>query len=233
MRLNKFLSGYGICSRRVADRYIDEKRVTVNGTVAVMGQQVDPEKDEICLDGKRIENRPERIVIAYNKPAGVVCSTVSQGREKNDIVSVLGLDIRVFPVGRLDKDSTGLILLTNDGDLSDRVLRSENGHEKEYLVRTDADLSDDELHSIAAGGIALEENRKTKPCRIERLEPRKYDVILTEGMNRQIRKVCGYFGKEVLYLHRIRFMNIKLDGLKEGEYRFLSKEETDGLYSLI
>ena len=217
----------------MADRYIDEKRVTVNGTAAVMGQQVDPGKDEICLDGKKIESRPERIIIAYNKPAGVVCSTVSQGREKNDIVSALGLDIRVFPVGRLDKDSTGLILLTNDGDLSDRVLRSKNGHEKEYLVRTDGDFHDDELQSIAAGGIALEENRKTKPCRIKRLEAQKYDVILTEGMNRQIRKVCWHFGKKVLDLQRIRFMNIKLDGLKEGEYRFLSKEETDGLYSLI
>ncbi len=233
MRLNKLLSEYGVCSRRTADRYIGEKRVTVNGTAAVMGQQVDPEKDEIFLDGKKIEIRPERTVIAYNKPAGIVCSTVSQGKEKNDIISALGLDIRVFPVGRLDKDSTGLILLTNDGELTDRVLRSKNGHEKEYLIRLDNDLSGDELMLIARGGIALEENRKTKPCRISRLGPERYDVILTEGMNRQIRRVCGYFGKEVLSLQRIRFMNIKLDGLKEGEYRFLSKEETDGLYNLI
>ena len=233
MRLNKLLSEYGVCSRRTADRYIAEKRVTVNGTAAVMGQQADPEKDEICVDGKKIEGRPKRTVIAYNKPAGIVCSTVSQGKEKNDIIAALGLDIRVFPVGRLDRDSTGLILLTNDGDLTDRVLRSKNGHEKEYLIRLDSDLSDDELRLIARGGITLIENRKTKPCRISRLGPERYDVILTEGMNRQIRRVCGYFGKEVLSLQRIRFMNIKLDGLEEGEYRFLSKEETDGLYNLI
>lgn len=233
MRINKFLSEYGICSRRMADRYINEKRVFVNGLPAVMGQQVDPEKDEILFDQKKVGEKPERIIIAYNKPAGVVCSTVSQGKEKNDIISVLGLSARVFPVGRLDRDSTGLILLTNDGELSDRVLRSGNGHEKEYLIRTDRDFSDDEIALFAKGGIALEENRSTKPCRIYRLEPQRYDVVLTEGMNRQIRRVCAYFGKEVLDLCRIRFMNIELGGLKQGEYRFLSKEETDGLYSLI
>ena len=228
MRLNKLLSEYGVCSRRTADRYIGEKRVTVNGTAAVMGQQVDPEKDEIFLDGKKIEIRPERTVIAYNKPAGIVCSTVSQGKEKNDIISALGLDIRVFPVGRLDKDSTGLILLTNDGELTDRVLRSKNGHEKEYLIRLDSDLSGDELMLIARGGIALEENRKTKPCRISRLGPERYDVILTEGMNRQIRRVCEFFGKKVISLKRIRFMNITLGDLKEGSYRVLCDGEIDG-----
>ena len=214
----------------MADRYIEEGRVTVNGRAADIGEQVEPAKDEICFDGKKIENRPERVVVAYHKPAGIVCSTVAQGKEKNDIVSALGLDMRVFPVGRLDKDSTGLILLTNDGDMTDVVLRSEGGHEKEYVIRVTGDFSDEELVMISKGGIKLDGERRTKPCSIHRTAPGEYDIVLTEGMNRQIRRLCEYFGKEIVYLHRIRFMNITLDGLKEGEYRFLSREETDGLF---
>ncbi len=233
MRLNKILADRGLCSRRQADRYIAEGRVTVNGHTAETGEQADPESDEIFLDEKKIGDRPERIVLAYNKPRGIVCSTVSQGREKNDIITEIGIDIRLFPVGRLDKDSTGLILLTNDGDLTDRVLRSKNGHEKEYRIVITDDFSDEELTKISAGGIVLVENRKTKPCRIKRTGRGEYDIILTEGMNRQIRRLCEYFGKEITKLHRIRFMNITLDGLDEGQYRYLTKEEIDGLYGSI
>lgn len=233
MRLNRILADHGLCSRRQADRFIEEGRVKVNGHTAVTGQQADPETDEILLDGKRIGARPERIILAYNKPPGIVCSTVSQGREKNDIISALGIKERLFPVGRLDKDSTGLILLTNDGDLTDRVLRSKNGHEKEYLIRITEDFSDEELAEISKGGIALVENRKTKPCWIKRTGKGEYDIVLTEGMNRQIRRLGEYFGKEITMLHRIRFMNITIDGLKEGHYRYLTKEEIDGLYGCI
>ncbi|MBR5376673.1 MAG: rRNA pseudouridine synthase [Lachnospiraceae bacterium] len=233
MRLNRILAQSGLCSRRQADRYIEEGRVTVNGRTAVTGQPADPDTDEILFDGKRISDRPERIVIAFNKPPGIVCSTVSQGRNKNDIISAIGLEERLFPVGRLDKDSTGLILLTNDGDLTDRVLRSKNGHEKEYLFRIRGEFSDEEINMIRAGGIALVENRRTKPCRIQRRGKGEYDIILTEGMNRQIRRLCEYFGKEITKLCRIRFMNITLDGLDEGQYRYLTKEEKDGLYKSI
>ncbi len=233
MRLNKFLSDRGICSRRQADRYIEEGRVSVNGMRAGLGLDIDPEKDTVKLDDDIISQRPERVILAYNKPEGIVSSTVSQGREKNDIISAIGYDIRLYPVGRLDKDSRGLILLTNDGDLTDKLLKSKNGHEKEYLVRLSQDLTDEELRTISQGGIRIEEKRRTKPCRISRKGKGVYDIILTEGMNRQIRKVCALLGKDVLELKRIRFINILLGDLKEGEYRYLSKEEKDGLYKTI
>ncbi|MCR5650487.1 MAG: rRNA pseudouridine synthase [Lachnospiraceae bacterium] len=233
MRLNKILSEYGICSRRQADRYIEEGRVSVNGQTAQHGMQADPEKDIILIDGKGLGEKPETVILAYNKPAGVVCSTVSQGKEVNDIISVLGLKMHLYPVGRLDRESTGLILLTNDGDLTDSLLRSANGHEKEYTVKINGDFSDDELSRIRKGGIPLLENRKTKPCRIKRTGNGEYDIVLTEGMNRQIRRLCALFEKEVISLHRIRFLSVELNGLKTGEYRILSEEEKNGLYGGI
>ena len=229
MRLNKYLSAAGVCSRRDADKAAKEGRITVNGKEAVPGCDIEPGKDEVRLDGKLIDKMPDRIVIAYNKPAGVVCSTVSQGRERNDIITVLGLKERVYPIGRLDKDSTGLILLTNDGELTQRALRGKNGHEKEYIVKVSSDFSLSELREIENGGIPIEEKRSTRPCRVKKTGKCEYDFILTEGMNRQIRKVCKYFGKTVVSLNRIRFMNIRLDDLKVGEYRILSPEEADGL----
>ncbi len=232
MRINKFLSDRGICSRRQADRSIEEGRVYINGKKALVGQQIDPEKDEISYDGKRVCQKPEKVVVAYNKPPGVVCSTVSQKNEIN-IISALGIDMRLFPIGRLDKDSRGIILLTNDGELSDKVLRSMNGHEKEYLIRISDEFSKEEIDEIEAGGISLEEGRRTKPCRMRRVGNKEYAIILTEGMNRQIRKICERYGREVYDLKRIRFVNICLDGLKEGQYRYLSEEEKNGLYQKI
>ena len=233
MRLNKYLSSYGVCSRREADRAITKGRVTVNGKEAVIGQRIDPEKDEVCFDGTKVSGKPKRIVLAYNKPAGVVCSTVSQGKETNDIISAIGFEERIFPVGRLDKDSTGLILLTNDGELSEEVLKGRNMHEKEYLVEVSSEFTDKELSWIRQGGIPIEENRRTKPCRVEKRSDRLYDFVLTEGMNRQIRKVCSFFNKEVTALKRIRFMNVLLEDLKEGQYRILTDGETDGLYKAV
>ena len=229
MRLNKFLSRYGVCSRREADRAIEDGRVRVNENEAVLGQDVDPQKDEVYFDGKRIREKPGRIVIAYNKPAGIVCSTVSQAGEKNDVISAIGIkDVRIFPIGRLDKDSTGLLLLTNDGEFCDRVLRGINGHEKEYIVRTDSEFTEGELEKIRLGGIPLEEKRSTRPCRVRKKGRCLYDFILTEGMNRQIRRVCEVFGKKVISLERIRFMNITLGDLQEGSYRVLKDGEIDG-----
>ena len=229
MRLNKFLSQYGICSRREADRAIEKGRVMVNAREAELGQDVDPLTDQVLFDGKPVCKKPERLVIAYNKPAGIVCSTVSQGREKNDVISAIGFkEGRIFPIGRLDKDSTGLILLTNDGEFCDRVLRGINGHEKEYLVRTDSEFDEMELERIRLGGIPLEEKRSTRPCRVTKKGSCFYDFILTEGMNRQIRRVCEFFGKKVISLKRIRFMNITLGDLKEGSYRVLCDGEIDG-----
>ncbi len=232
MRVNKFLSDRGICSRRQADRSIEEGRVLINGKKALVGQQIDPENDVIVYDGVNVGRGPQKVVVAYNKPPGVVCSTVSQKNEIN-IISALGIDMRLFPIGRLDKESRGIILLTNDGELSDKVLRSLNGHEKEYLVKVSGEFSKEEIEEIEAGGIRLEEKRKTRPCRIRRTGDKEYAIILTEGMNRQIRKLCEYYGKEVFDLKRIRFVNICLDGLREGQYRYLSEEEKNGLYQKI
>ncbi len=229
IRLNKYLSSAGICSRREADRLAESGRISVNGKKAEPGQMVDINRDRVTFDDKPVFPEQEKIVIAYHKPAGIVCSTKNQGKERNNIIDAVGFPGRIFPVGRLDKDSTGLILLTNDGELCDRLLRSRNGHEKEYLVQTDREFTAEELRQICRGGIPLEEKRSTKPCRAERIGERRYRFILTEGMNREIRKLAEYFGSEVTKLKRIRFDRITLGDLPEGEYRKLSESEIEAL----
>ncbi len=204
---------------------MEQGRVTVNGRRAEKGIQVDIKSDLVCFDGKPAELRTERVVIAYHKPAGIVCSTKDQGRERNNIVDALGLPYRIYPVGRLDKASTGLILLTNDGELTDRLLRARNGHEKVYEVKTDPELSDEALDKMRKGGIPIEEKRSTKPCRISRDGPGSLRITLTEGMNREIRKLVSFFGAEVISLKRVSFAGIGLGNLKEGEYRFLDAKE--------
>ena len=224
IRLNKYLSECGLCSRREADRMIAGGQVTVNGVTAEMGMKVAGTEDIIC-GGRRAGEPPEKVVLAYYKPAGIVCSTKDQGKAANNIVDAVGYNERVYPVGRLDKDTSGLILLTNDGELMDRVLRSRNGHEKEYEVSLDREVTDDIIRAIGSGGIMIEPGRATKPCTINRTGSSSCDMILTEGMNREIRKLFEWFDYKVVSLRRIRFMNITLDGLQEGQYRILSDSE--------
>lgn len=210
----------GYCSRREADRLLEQKRVTIDGKTAGLGEQVYAGQT-IYVDGTEICAKKERILIAFHKPAGVVCT--SSKKDKNNIIDYIHFDERIYPVGRLDKDSTGLILLTNDGELTDRILRSKNGHEKEYVVTVNRPLRKEVLDAMAQGVPILD--TMTKPCRINMIDENSFRIILTQGLNRQIRRMCEYFGYRVIRLKRIRIMNVLLDGLPEGKWRYLSDEE--------
>ena len=233
MRINKYLSASGVLSRREADRFIMSGRITVDGRKAVPGMKVNGSED-IRIDGERTVSTPEtvnKVVLAYNKKRGTVCSTVNQGGEKNCITDMIDYPLRVYPVGRLDKDSEGLILLTNDGDLVNRLLKGRYGHEKEYEVTLDREVSDEDIKRMAAGGLELSPGRKNKPLSITRIkgEGNRLSFILTEGINREIRKIAEIFGYRVEKLKRIRFSGISLKGLKPGEYRELTKDEVKSL----
>lgn len=220
IRINKYLSMCGYCSRREADRLLEQKRVTIDGKTAGLGEQVYAGQT-ICVDGTEICAKKERILIAFHKPAGVVCT--SSKKDKNNIIDYIHFDERIYPVGRLDKDSTGLILLTNDGELTDRILRSKNGHEKEYVVTVNRPLRKEVLDAMAQGVPILD--TMTKPCQINMIDGNSFRIILTQGLNRQIRRMCEYFEYRVIRLKRIRIMNVLLDGLPEGKWRYLSDEE--------
>ncbi len=224
VRINKYLSASGYCSRREADRVLEEGRVTVDGKTAGVGDRVGPGRI-VCVDGTKIFNNTERIVIAFHKPAGVVCT--SSKKDKDNIIDFLHFDERIYPVGRLDKESTGLILLTNDGELTDRILRGRNGHEKEYEVTVNKTLKREVIRAMEQGVPIL--GTMTKPCQIQKLDDRRFRMILTQGLNRQIRRMCEYFGCRVLTLKRVRIMNIELGSLPEGEWRYLTKEELSEL----
>lgn len=223
-RINKYLSASGFCSRREADRLLEQGRVTIDGQTAVLGDRVHPEQN-VCVDGKQICPSDERILIALNKPEGIVCTSSKQ--DKDNIIDFIHFEKRVYPVGRLDKDSTGLILLTNDGELMDRILRGRNGHEKEYEVTVNKPMKKEVLHAMAQGVPIL--NTMTKPCSIERLDQRCFRMILTEGLNRQIRRMCEYFGYRVVTLRRVRIMNIELGDLPIGKWRYVSPDELQKL----
>ena len=221
MRLNKYLSAQGICSRREADRYIEAGKVTINGQVAGMGEKVDG-TEEICLDGKLVSGvREEKIVLAMNKPSGIVCSS----KEKDNIIDYLKYPKRVYPVGRLDKDSTGLILLTNDGELMNEILKARNYHEKEYEVRVRERITADFIRRMSEGVWLSELGVKTRPCKVRKVDAYTFRIILTQGLNRQIRRMCAYFNFHVVTLKRIRIMNICLGDLKEGEWREVKGRE--------
>lgn len=231
MRINKYLSAKGVCSRREADRLLEAGRITVDGAVAECGQQVD-DNNIICIDGSKISNdKPEDILIAFNKPVGIVCTTTNK-QGNNNIVDYIGYSERIYPIGRLDKESDGLILLTNNGEITDRILRSVNGHEKEYIVKVNKNITKDFLDKMSAGVYLKELNVKTKQCRIYKVNSNTFRIVLTQGLNRQIRRMCGAFGYEVLSLKRIRIMNVNINGLKEGEIRLLTGEETGKLRNL-
>lgn len=226
MRLNKFISETGICSRRQADAWIEAGRVTLNGAVATLGTQVG-ERDEVCVDGERIGKPTQHVYIAFNKPVGITCTT--ETHVPGNIVDFIGHRERIFPIGRLDKESEGLILLTNDGDIVNEVLRSENEHEKEYVVTVDRHVTDLFLRGMASGVRML--GTVTKPCKVYRAGGYMFRIVLTQGLNRQIRRMCSFFGYQVLRLQRIRIMDLTLEGLKVGQWRELTTAEVGGLLS--
>ena len=232
MRINKYLSAQGVCSRREADRLLEAGRITVDGAVAECGQQVD-DNNIICIDGSKISNdKPEDILIAFNKPVGIVCTTTNK-QGNNNIVDYIGYSERIYPIGRLDKESDGLILLTNNGEITDRILRSVNGHEKEYIVNFNKNITKDFLDKMSAGGYFKELNVKTKQCRIYKVNSNTFRIVLTQGLNRQIRRMCQELGYKVEKLTRIRVMNIELGDLACGEYRVVEGAEKEKLYNRL
>lgn len=224
MRLNKYLAETGACSRREADEWIEAGRVTVNGARAVLGTQVD-DGDEVRVDGAPAGARPRRIYLALNKPVGIECTT--DRTVPGNIVDFVGHPERIFPVGRLDKDSEGLILLTNDGDIVNTILRAENEHEKEYLVAVDRPLTAQFLAAMARGVPILD--TVTNPCRLTPVGRNTFRIVLTQGLNRQIRRMCEHFGYTVRRLQRVRIMSIHLGQLPVGEWRSLTPAELRGL----
>lgn len=220
IRINKYLSNSGYCSRREADRLLEAGRVTVDGEPAILGSRVCPGQ-EIRVDGRAVSQSEETIMLAFHKPVGIVCT--SSRKEKNNIVDFLHFDKRIYPVGRLDKESTGLILLTNNGEITDRILRSRNGHEKEYEVRVHKPMKPEIVRAMEQGVPIL--GTMTKPCRIAMLDKCTFRMVLTQGLNRQIRRMCDYFGYHVISLRRIRIMNIELGSLPVGEWRYVTEEE--------
>jgi 23S rRNA pseudouridine2604 synthase len=232
MRLNKYIGETGFCSRREADRLIAERRVTVNGEPASMGTQVE-EGDEVRIDGQGLKARAaapkgkrRHAYIALNKPVGITCTT--EASVKGNIVDFVGHQQRIFPIGRLDKDSEGLILLTSNGDIVNEILRSENEHEKEYLVGVDKPVTDEFLRGMARG-VRLDRGEATKPCRTRRIAKFGFSIVLTQGLNRQIRRMSEAFGYRVVQLRRVRIINVKLGALKVGQWRNLTDAELHGL----
>ena len=229
VRINKFLSQAGFCSRREADKFILDERVTINGIVAKMGEKIDP-NDDISVDGERISKKPnKKIYIILNKPKGIVCTTDS-GVEKNNIIDYVNHPKRIFPIGRLDKTSEGLIFLTNDGDIVNKILRAKNKHEKEYHVTVDKPISHEFIQQMSKGVPIL--NTVTRPCEIKRVKDYEFKIILTQGLNRQIRRMCEYLGYRVKKLKRIRIMNIKLD-IPLGEWRYFNDQDFSELKMML
>jgi 23S rRNA pseudouridine2604 synthase len=228
MRINKYISETGIVSRREADKLVAAKRVTINGHLAELGSVVGPE-DSVQLDGKPIGNKKQHIYIVLNKPVGITSTT--ERHVKGNIVDYVNHPERIFPIGRLDKDSEGLILLTNNGDIVNEILRAEHNHEKEYIVTVNGPVTTSFLKAMSSGVRILD--TITKPCEVTRLGEREFRIILTQGLNRQIRRMCSTLGLNVVRLQRIRIMNIKLDGMKYGAWRNLSQQELNELRRLL
>lgn len=226
MRINKLLSNYGYCSRKEVRRLIEEKRIIVNGKICEQGQWVE-ESDDIFLDGEKVQKK-EKIYIALNKPRGIVCT--SSREIKDNIIDFLNYKDYVFPVGRLDKESEGLILMTNDGDLANMILSSESYHEKEYIVTLDKDFDDEFIYKMSNGVNIL--GTVTRPCKLTRINNNTFNIILTQGLNRQIRRMCKTFGYSVIKLERIRIVNILSKGIEVGKWRELSKEEIEKLIEM-
>lgn len=218
--LNKFISSTGICSRREADKWIEQGRVKINGKTAVKGNRVE-KGDEVTLDGKILDTKPDPVYLAFHKPPGITCTT--DQKDPDNIIDFINYPDRIFPIGRLDKASSGLILLTNDGDAVNPILRSENNHEKEYIVKVDRPVTDRFIHKMSNGIPVL--GQITKKCIVERVDKFIFRIILTQGLNRQIRRMCEFLGYKVHTLKRIRIVNIHLHNLPKGKWRKLTPNE--------
>jgi len=228
-RINKFLSEVGFCSRRVADKLIEEGRVTINGKVPEMGTKITPQ-DEVRVDGKLIsESNQKSVYIAFNKPVGIVCTT-DTGVEKDNIIDFINYPTRIFPIGRLDKPSEGLIFLTNDGDIVNKILRARNNHEKEYLVTVNKPITKEFIEAMSNGVPILD--TVTKKCNVKQTGKYSFKIILTQGLNRQIRRMCDHLFYQVVTLKRIRIMNITLD-IPVGEWRYLTDKELIEINKLV
>lgn len=223
IRINKYLSSAGFCSRREADRLVEAGRVFIGGEAASMGSKVCGGQI-VYVDGKPVRPQDEMILLAVNKPVGIVCTTTDR-QGHNNIVDFIGYPKRIYPVGRLDKDSRGLLLLTNNGELMDQILRSANGHEKEYLVEVNQPIDEKFIRQMSDGVYLEELERTTKPCQVYKEGKKSFRIILTQGLNRQIRRMCEHLGRQVVRLERIRIMNILLGNLPSGAYREVTKEE--------
>ncbi len=223
-RLNKYISEAGVASRRAADRMIDEGRVTINGRVAVVGDRVS-EGDRVCVDGREVSAKGGDVIIALNKPRGITCT--SSPDDPDNVIDFIGYPERIYSIGRLDKDSEGLLLLTNNGELANAIMRSRGEHEKEYLVTVDHDITDAFVRRMSSGVEIL--GRVTKRCEVERVSDREFRIVLRQGLNRQIRRMCGTLGYTVVTLRRVRIMNVRLGDLPVGKYRDLTDEERDEL----
>lgn len=228
IRVNKYLSDCGICSRRQADRFVEEGRIQVNGEVAVMGTKVF-EHDVVKLDNKVISKENELILLAMNKPRGITCT--AQKEDPDNIIDFLNYPKRVYPIGRLDKDSEGLILLTNDGSIVNKILKASTFHEKEYIVTVNKPITLKFLEGMREGVPILD--TVTRKCEVTQVNKFTFNIILTQGLNRQIRRMCEYFGFRVVTLQRVRIMNIKLGKLKVGTWRKITEQELKDLYKLI
>lgn len=230
VRINKFLSEAGVCSRREADRQIAAGNVTIDGRIAGTGDKVLPGQ-KVCYMGKQISKEEEMILIAFHKPAGIVCT--AEKREKNNVIDYIHYPKRIYPIGRLDKDSEGLLLLTNNGDIVNKMMRSGNRHEKEYIVTVDRPVSEPFLRGLAGGVPLTELGTTTRKCKVWQTGKREFRIILTQGLNRQIRRMCEYFGYRVRKLVRVRIMNIELGELEPGRYREVTPEEYRRLTQMI
>jgi 23S rRNA pseudouridine2604 synthase len=230
IRINKYLSEAGVCSRREADRQIAAGKVTIDGIAAQTGTKVLPGQ-VVCIDGREVHKEEEQILIALNKPAGIVCT--AEKREKNNVIDYLHYPKRIYPVGRLDKDSEGLLLLTNNGEIVNKIMRAGNMHEKEYFVTVNKSVTESFLRGMAGGVPLVELGTTTRKCHVEQTGKRQFKIILTQGLNRQIRRMCEYFGYRVEKLVRTRIMNIELGTLESGKYRNVTPEEYGTLLELM
>ncbi|HAT69816.1 23S rRNA pseudouridine(2604) synthase RluF [Croceibacter atlanticus] len=230
IRINKYFTTIGFCSRRKADKLIEAGYVTVNGQRPEMGQKIDPAKDKVRVNGKLVGQEEEKpVYLVFNKPVGIVCTTDTHV-EKDNIIDYINYPSRIFPIGRLDKPSEGLIFLTNDGDIVNKILRARNHHEKEYIVTVDRVISDDFVNRMKSGIPILD--TVTRECEVEKITDYMFKIVLTQGLNRQIRRMCEYLGYEVLTLKRIRIMNVTLD-IPVGEYRDFTDQEFKELQDLL
>ena len=228
VRLNKFLSEAGVCSRREADRLIEAGKVSVDGETAVTGMKV-KEEQRILVNGRPVCKEEEMILLVVNKPRGIVCT--AEKREKNNIIEYLHYPKRIYPVGRLDKDSEGLLLMTNNGEIVNKIMRSGNRHEKEYVVTVNKEVTEEFVRAMA-GGIPILDT-VTRKCEVQKLDKHRFRIVLTQGLNRQIRRMCEYLGYRVVALTRVRIMNIRLGNLKPGAYRRVTAQEWRTLQELI